>query len=63
MSKTIRILKSSKLSSERKHRGEIDQLMSKIKDLEFDVKEYATKMRDKEKVQHRFSIFKLITDL
>lgn len=50
MSRIIKILKNSRVSTERKYKGEIDQLNSKIKDLEFDNKEVAAKLRDKEKV-------------
>ena len=57
MAKTIRILKNAKLSSDRKYKGDIDQLNSKIRELEFDNKELIAKLREKDKVMQINSHF------
>lgn len=46
----VKILKNAELSNKRKFKGDIDQLTSKVKELEYDNRELVTKLREKEKV-------------
>lgn len=50
MRNIIQILKKSKETSDRRYKADIDQLTSKIKELEFDNNRLKSDLRDKEKV-------------
>ena len=50
MKNIITILKKAKITTDRKYKSEIDQLNSKIKELEFDLGRVKAELREKEKV-------------
>ena len=55
MKNIIEILKKSKGTTDRKYKGEIDQLNSKIKEQDFNLNQLKSDLREKEKV-----IFKIL---
>ena len=50
MKNIINILKKSKGVTDKKHKGEIDQLSSKLREVEYENKTLQTQLREKEKV-------------
>ncbi len=46
----VKILKKAKEAADRRYKADIDQLVSKIKELEFDNSRLKSDIRDKEKV-------------
>ena len=52
MKNIIQILKKAKETTDRRYKAEIDQLNSKIKEMEFDFNKMKADMREKEKVTY-----------
>ena len=50
LKKMVKILQNAKVSTERKFKGDMDQLSSKVKELEFDNRDLVAKLKEKEKV-------------